>query len=189
LYPGITGKQLQVWFVNADEEHKNRPSAWAALSNRLTGRHGVFQVDRTDAMRAWYSTLVIDDGTRERVIAFIKLDTEMDSPEADWRHRAKLDFLFDVRDATRGRANEIVFVLFHDRSEITRRHTDTCRLIGEQAADRLKRYFVIDTGLDDAKLPAAIDAAWTSALREVMTGERFTTPGEIELRRRLRPGV
>ena len=165
-FPGITGKHLDVWFVNYDW---SKP--WALLETRLMREHGALTIIKGDILREWRNgQLANSSDTSTRVVAAVDLFGRPGGDE--WRIQESVRFLFELRESTRAKPNEVVFVLFHDRASMKANEKTLSSYLEPAKIDRLRFYFYIDKTLGIDELNADIDATWIKVFQELMKMER-----------------
>jgi hypothetical protein len=171
IFPGITKKRLDVWLVNW------HPSAeWEYLRETLVAQHGVSETTVHDILRGWNKGEVslAEDG--RRIVAVVGMFGH--DWHDSWRILTSVRFIFDVRERTRGKANETVFILFSDLARIDEFRPALVEAVGTEKVERLRNYFQIDPARDRAELTSNIDLIWVRTLKELMDGERrlWTSP-------------
>ena len=169
IFPGITRKRLDVWLVNW------RPNTgWNFLRERLLAQHGVSEIRDDDILRDWNKGAIslAEDG--RRIVAVVGMSGQ--DWEDDWRVLASVRFIFDLRERTRGAANEVVFILFSDLARIDEFRPALVEAVRPDKVERLRRYFQIDPTGDPDELSSSIDLTWVRTLKELMDGERRAKP-------------
>jgi len=166
IFPGITGKRLDVWMVN-----RNARPGWRLLQQELLSTHGALVNASTDFVREWRQGHLLRGalGAETRVIAIVDLFGGW--TEDEWSVAESAHFLFDVRERTRDKDNEVVFVLFHDPARMEHFRPTLVQAVGEDKIERLRNYFHIDASGGEAALQAQLEAVWIKALQEVMRVE------------------
>jgi hypothetical protein len=172
VFPGITGKTLHVWMVNSDWSR-----GWTALEEHLSAKHGIFEFNAADIVREWnQSHLPHWHASHARVVAIVNLFGSLIDADREWRIKKSAQFIFDVRERTRGTESEVVFVLFQDPAVMARSRGLLEEAIGAAKVERLRSYFQIDSTRDDDTRAAEIDAIWNRLLQELMTTEHRRRP-------------
>ena len=137
-FPGVTGKNLDVWFVNHDWS-----AYWDRLEEQLTNEHGVLTILKGDLLREWHNRqLFLPNGPQNRVVAVVDLFGRCDAEE--WRTQQSLRFIFETRERTRAKPDEVVFVLFHDPADMKANEQRLLQYVEPAKVDRLRLYFQID---------------------------------------------
>jgi hypothetical protein len=167
VFPGITGKRLEVWMVN--QEWK---PVWRLLEERLTTEQGISTIRGGDVLREWYNgQLFPAERSQDRVVVVVNLFGGWAADE--WRLKESLRFLFEVRERTRAKSNEVVFVLFHDPADMRANYAKLQQYVEQSKIERLRLYFQIDMTLDPDKLNSEIDVTWNKVLQELMKVEHL----------------
>ncbi|HUW62947.1 MAG TPA: toll/interleukin-1 receptor domain-containing protein [Candidatus Bathyarchaeia archaeon] len=162
IWPGITGKH--VLFVSFFPIHG---FAWRELGDSLSAL-GCKVAEGEDIDRAFHHIRLYMCEPDTRIVAVV--DIFEGWPDNTSRRNAPqeyLEFIFRIRQATKGTSNEIVFLLYHHSAAFE--HADH-GLLPEELA-RLAHYFTLHSDLSPYRLSGELRPLWHRIQRELLATE------------------
>jgi len=183
LFPGITKRDITAILVN-----EYYGPIWDRLRDALNSRYGIKVSAPGDIDRGGHliehQYLALDTFTswgrqesaklrQSRLIVFIDIFCGWPYNKDARRNSVRqcLEFVFKVRQRTRGTPNEIVFVLVHHSTALAAFAGEITDTFGTEGMSRLAHYFHIANDTPSADV-SQFDPVWARVLRELMNAER-----------------
>jgi hypothetical protein len=167
VWPGITGKQV-IWYVVFGRHNSDR---WKRLFT-IARREGVVFNEGADIHRSnWFLQPVIHDPTKRLVLVFDIFEERPAAPHICRNHIPEyLDTIRSYREETRGKPNEIVFLLYHQKDAWKR--VAEAKLVDKTERDRLQHYLTLfqDIPTDD-QFAMRFREVWIRIQRDLMVME------------------
>lgn len=167
VWPGITGKRV-IWYPVYARYDSDR---WKRLFS-IAKQEGIgFQKGEDIHRSGWFLKPIISDQGKRLVLVF-DIFEERPAERNIWRNGV-LDYVETIsnyRNLTKGKPNEIVFLLYH-QSNAWERVKEVSELDPQQVS-RLKRYFTIHQDIhNDKEFARQLREVWIRIQRDLMVAE------------------
>lgn len=162
VWPGITGRQVA--FVSVSPGHG---FAWRDFGDELS-RLGCKIAEGEDIDRAPHRILRYVAGRSIRIVAVV--DIFEGWPDSRFRRNTPsqyVDFMFEMRQATKGTSGEIVFLLYHHSAAFERADHD----LSSDQRTRLAHYFTIHSDLAPNQRKDNLESLWLRIQQELLNTE------------------
>lgn len=163
VWPGITGKQ--VLFISVFPGHG---FAWRDLGEDIS-QLGCRIADGGDIDRAGFCVSKYTAGRSIRIVVVI--DIFEGWPDHRYRRNTPsqyVDFIFNLRQATKGTSNEVVFLLYHHSEAFERADHD----LSSSQLTRLTHYFTLHSDLAPEQRKDELEFLWLRIQQELLNTEQ-----------------
>jgi hypothetical protein len=166
VWPGITGKHIVCYNVNPPYG-----AAWRRLFSVAQVMRLDFQIQ--DLLRNREYLAHVMRNSRKRIIVFLDIFEGRPSRKGDIRYTPLeyIEFIFSLRDETRGLPNEIIFVLYH-QSDAWKLQGDVA-MIAPEVRSRIQHYFHLEQNTpNDSDFHRQFRGVYYKVQRELMLREQ-----------------
>lgn len=174
IWPGITGKRIVVAWLQSGEKpnpHHHYDDEETTLQ-RLVNNLGVETIKiGLDREAPWWRRAINFSTIYRpaRHIVFVNLFDDDQKPEfRRYSPTQHTDFIFRLREMTKGTQDELVFVLYHNSGAL-----EAASNLSPDAVQRLRHYFIINHDSPEDVIAQKLHRVWREAQRLLLNTEIY----------------